>query len=56
MSELEYSKETNYGDFFTVINIVVMILFLIGLFIMARKHVSFPKRVFTALGWELCLV
>lgn len=50
MSELEYSKETNYGDFFTVINIVVMILFLIGLFIMARKHVSFPKRVFTALG------
>lgn len=50
MSELEYSKETNYGDFFTVINIVVMILFLIGLFIMAKKHVSFPKRVFTALG------
>ncbi|MCH4476487.1 L-cystine transporter [Staphylococcus haemolyticus] len=38
------------GTFFTVINIVVMILFLIGLFIMARKHVSFPKRVFTALG------
>ena len=35
---------------FTVINIVVMILFLIGLFIMAKKHVSFPKRVFTALG------
>ena len=27
-----------------------MILFLIGLFIMAKKHVSFPKRVFTALG------
>ncbi|MDO0966614.1 L-cystine transporter [Staphylococcus haemolyticus] len=38
------------GTFFTVINIVVMILFLIGLFIMAKKHVSFPKRVFTALG------
>ncbi|KGF26214.1 MULTISPECIES: L-cystine transporter [Staphylococcus] len=38
------------GTFFTVINIVVMILFLIGLFIMSRKHVSFPKRVFTALG------
>lgn len=37
MSELEYSKETNYGDFFTVINIVVMILFLIGLFIMAKS-------------------
>ena len=29
---------------FTVINIVVMILFLIGLFIMAKKHVSFPKE------------
>ncbi|WP_301402326.1 L-cystine transporter [Staphylococcus haemolyticus] len=38
------------GTFFTVINIVVMILFLIGLFIIAKKHVSFPKRVFTALG------
>lgn len=38
------------GTFFTVINIVVMILFLIGLFIMAKKHVPFPKRVFTALG------
>lgn len=38
------------GTFFTVINIVVMILLLIGLFIMAKKHVSFPKRVFTALG------
>ncbi|WP_323704753.1 L-cystine transporter [Staphylococcus haemolyticus] len=38
------------GTFFTVINIVIMILFLIGLFIMAKKHVSFPKRVFTALG------
>ena len=41
------------GTFFTVINIVVMILFLIGLFIMAKKHVSFPKRVFTALGLHL---
>ena len=38
------------GTFFTVINIVIMIVFLIGLFIMAKKHVSFPKRVFTALG------
>ena len=38
------------GTFFTVINIVVMILFLIGLFIIAKKHVWFPKRVFTALG------
>ncbi|GGG96795.1 L-cystine transporter [Staphylococcus pragensis] len=38
------------GTFFTVINIVIMLAFLIGLFIMAKKHVSFPKRVFTALG------
>ncbi|BGE83495.1 L-cystine transporter [Staphylococcus petrasii] len=38
------------GTFFTVINIVIMIAFLIGLFFMAKKHVSFPKRVFTALG------
>ncbi|MCJ1662935.1 L-cystine transporter [Staphylococcus sp. NRL 16/872] len=38
------------GTFFTVINIVIMVAFLIGLFIMAKKHVSFPKRVFTALG------
>lgn len=43
------------GTFFTVINIVVMILFLIGLFIMAKKHVSFPKRVFTALGLGIVL-
>ncbi|MCI3137700.1 L-cystine transporter [Staphylococcus hominis] len=27
-----------------------MLIFIIGLFIMAKKHVSFPKRVFTALG------
>lgn len=27
-----------------------MIAFIVGLFIMAKKHVSFPKRVFTALG------
>ncbi|UDI79186.1 L-cystine transporter [Staphylococcus taiwanensis] len=38
------------GTLFTVINIIIMILFLIGLLIMAKKHVSFPKRVFTALG------
>lgn len=44
------------GTFFTVINIVIMVAFLIGLFIMAKKHVSFPKRVFTALGVGLCLV
>ena len=38
------------GTLFSIINIVVMIIFIIGLFIMSKKHVSFPKRVFTALG------
>lgn len=38
------------GTLFSIINIVIMLIFIIGLFIMARKHVSFPKRVFTALG------
>ncbi|MGA4514158.1 L-cystine transporter [Staphylococcus caledonicus] len=38
------------GTLFTIINIVIMIAFIIGLFIMAKKHVSFPKRVFTALS------
>ena len=35
---------------FTVINVIVLLVFLVMLNIMARKHVSFPKRVFTALG------
>ena len=35
---------------FTVINVIVLLVFLIMLNIMARKHVSFPKRVFTALA------
>ena len=38
------------GTLFSIINIVIMVIFIIGLFIMAKKHVSFPKRVFTALG------
>lgn len=38
------------GTLFSMINIVIMLIFIIGLFIMAKKHVSFPKRVFTALG------
>ena len=38
------------GTFLTVINVLVLVAFIIGLFIMAKKHVSFPKRVFTALG------
>lgn len=35
---------------FTVINVLILIAFIIVLYIMAKKHVSFPKRVFTALG------
>lgn len=38
------------GTLFSIINIIIMLIFIIGLFIMAKKHVSFPKRVFTALG------
>ncbi|MCI2901927.1 L-cystine transporter [Staphylococcus hominis] len=38
------------GTLFSIINIVIMLIFIIGLFIMTKKHVSFPKRVFTALG------
>ncbi|MCM3519184.1 L-cystine transporter [Staphylococcus xylosus] len=34
----------------TILNIIIFVAFLIGLYIMARKHVSFPKRVFSALG------
>ena len=33
-----------------ILNIIIFVAFLIGLYIMARKHVSFPKRVFSALG------
>ncbi|WP_436955905.1 L-cystine transporter [Staphylococcus sp. AS1337] len=34
----------------TILNIIIFVAFLIGLYIMAKKHVSFPKRVFSALG------
>lgn len=36
--------------FFTVINVFILVAFIVALWIMAKKHVSFPKRVFTALG------
>ncbi|MCG9795741.1 L-cystine transporter [Staphylococcus argenteus] len=36
--------------FLTVVNIVALVIFIIVLHLMARKHVSFAKRVFTALG------
>lgn len=41
--------------FFTIINVVVLIILIIMLNIMARKHVSFPKRIFTALGIGIVL-
>ncbi|CAH0120907.1 L-cystine uptake protein TcyP [Paenibacillus sp. CECT 9249] len=34
----------------TIINIVIMLIFIAGLFYMQKKHISFSKRVFTALG------
>ncbi len=36
--------------FLTLINIIVLVSFIVILHIMARKHISFAKRVFTALG------
>ena len=38
-----------------MINVVVLIIFIIMLNIMARKHISFPKRVFSALGIGIVL-
>lgn len=34
----------------TLINIIVLVIFIVILHMMARKHISFAKRVFTALG------
>ncbi|HGO2809331.1 TPA: L-cystine transporter [Staphylococcus aureus] len=36
--------------FLTLINIIVLVIFIVILHMMARKHTSFAKRVFTALG------
>ncbi|HEI6533452.1 TPA: L-cystine transporter [Staphylococcus aureus] len=36
--------------FLTLINIIVLVIFIVILYMMARKHISFAKRVFTALG------
>ncbi|MGJ8806016.1 L-cystine transporter [Staphylococcus aureus] len=36
--------------FLTLINIIVLVIFIAILHMMARKHISFAKRVFTALG------
>ncbi|MGO3049749.1 L-cystine transporter [Staphylococcus casei] len=34
----------------TILNIIIFVAFLIVLYAMNKRHVSFPKRVFTALG------
>ncbi|PHK48771.1 L-cystine transporter [Staphylococcus edaphicus] len=34
----------------TILNIIIFAAFLVGLYVMAKRHVSFPKRVFSALG------
>ncbi|HDC5762021.1 TPA: L-cystine transporter [Staphylococcus aureus] len=36
--------------FLTLINIIVLVIFIVILHMMARKHIFFAKRVFTALG------
>ncbi|HHZ7107321.1 TPA: L-cystine transporter [Staphylococcus aureus] len=36
--------------FLTLLNIIVLVIFIVILHMMARKHISFAKRVFTALG------
>ncbi|HDA7280535.1 TPA: L-cystine transporter [Staphylococcus aureus] len=36
--------------FLTLINIIVLVIFIVILHMMARKHISFAKRVFRALG------
>ncbi|THG92243.1 L-cystine transporter tcyP [Alkalihalobacillus alcalophilus ATCC 27647 = CGMCC 1.3604] len=35
---------------FTILNIIIMLLFIFGLYVMQKKQISFSKRVFTALG------
>ncbi|AVP35900.1 L-cystine transporter [Staphylococcus felis] len=40
---------------YIIINIIIFILALLGLAIMAKKHIKFPKRVFLALGLGIIL-
>ncbi|MDQ7192704.1 L-cystine transporter [Staphylococcus felis] len=40
---------------YIIINITIFILALLGLAIMAKKHIKFPKRVFLALGLGIIL-
>ncbi|HDI0098720.1 TPA: L-cystine transporter [Staphylococcus aureus] len=42
--------------FLTLINIIVLVIFIVILHMMARKHISFAKRVFTALGIGIVFV
>lgn len=42
-------------SFLTVINVIVLIAFIIMLNVMAKRHISFPKRVFTALAIGIIL-
>lgn len=39
--------------FLTLINIIVLVIFIVILHMMAHKHISFAKRVFTALGIDI---
>ncbi|EJL45598.1 hypothetical protein PMI08_01620 [Brevibacillus sp. CF112] len=34
----------------TILNIIIMLLFIGGLYAMQKKHISFSKRVFVGLG------
>ncbi|MGG3467598.1 L-cystine transporter [Neobacillus pocheonensis] len=38
------------NTFLIIVNVAVLVLLMVGLFMMQKKHVSFSKRVFTALG------
>lgn len=48
-------RRTNLNTLFIIINIAILILLIIGLFYMQKKHISFSKRVFTALGLGILL-
>lgn len=39
--------------FLIIVNVAVLLLLMFGLYLMAKKHVSFSKRVFTGLGLGL---
>lgn len=41
---------TSMNNLLVILNVLVMLALLAGLFMMQKKHVSFSKRVFTALG------